>query len=168
MEEIVNRVANSALIVFDLEDYFPQEIVEFDISELLLEGILLREKDFRDKLSNYNWEQFEGKTVAIHCSTDAILPAWCFALVSSYLTSTALFVSQGSIEITLKFYYQQLIAQLDMAPYTEKAVILKGCSKKQVPAEAYVMAMQLLQRHAKSIMFGEACSAVPLYKKKNK
>ena len=163
--EIVNKVAQSSLEVFDLEDYFPKEtIVGIDISQWLLEGIVLKEKDFREALKNHQWNQYTNTLVYVYCSTDAILPAWATILVTSYLQE-ADFVALGTKENLLENYYQNILEKADYTIYQNKAVILKGCSKKPVPANAYIVAMQKLQQEARSIMFGEACSAVPLFKR---
>lgn len=167
MEEIINKVANSSLEVFDLEDYYPkQEMVTFDIAQFLFEGFLLKEKDFRAQLKDFDWNQFQDKYVALHCSTDAILPAWAFMLTASYLKPVAVKVVQGDIKMLKNGIYQDVIANIDFSFYQDKPVIIKGCSKKPIPEEAYVMAIQEMQQVARSIMFGEACSAVPIFKRK--
>ncbi len=167
MEEIINKVASSVLEVFDLEDYYPKGIrVQIDISEWLTEGFLLKEKDFREYLKNYNWSQYENQYVAIHCSTDAIIPSWAMILVTMYLAPFAKKITAGTIENLDTALYQEILPALDYSVYQDKPVILKGCSKKPVPMGAYLLSAQLLQPFAKSIMYGEACSAVPLYKKK--
>lgn len=165
-EEIINRVANSVLEVFDLEDYYPKGIrTQLDISQWLLDGFLLKEKDFREVLKNYDWSQFQDHYVAIHCSTDAILPAWAIILVTTYLSPYAKKVVSGNLYDLETALYQEILPTLDYSKYQDKPVIIKGCSKKPVPESAYIMAVQKLQPFAKSIMYGEACSAVPLYKK---
>lgn len=165
-EEIINRVANSALEVFDLEDYYPKgHRVQLDISQWLLEGLLLREKDFRESLRNHDWMQYQNQYVAVYCSTDAIVPAWAFVLVTLHLAPFAKKTVDGSVEDIDTALYQEILQALDYTVYQDKAVIIKGCSKKPVPMSAYVLAAQKLQPFAKSIMYGEACSAVPLYKK---
>lgn len=167
MDEIVNRVANSALQVFDLEDYFPKEkIVELDISQWLFGGFILKETEFRDQLKNHDWTQYNDTYVALYCSEDAILPAWAYALVSVHLQPHALKIVNGTNKDLLLSLYNDALNVLDYQPYQDKPVILKGCSNKPVPQEVYVLATQKLVPFAKSIMFGEACSAVPLYKKK--
>ena len=167
MDEIVNKVAQSALEVFDLEDYFPDDyVVELDISQWLEGGFLLKEKAFREKLKTVNWDSFEDKYVALNCKTEAILPAWTFALVTVHLSGFALKTIQGTKKEAIIVWYQDILNKLDYANYFQKPIILKGCSKKNVPNEVYVLAVQKLQQKTKSIMFGEACSAVPLYKKK--
>lgn len=167
MEEIVNRVANSALTVFDLEDYFPTApIVGIDLSQWLEGGFLLREKDYRERLKNEDWTQYNGQFVYVYCSTDAILPTWASLLVMTYLQPVAAFVQLGTQEELLSAYYEKYLANLDFTTYRDKPIILKGCSRKAVPESAYITALRYLQNEAKSIMFGEACSAVPLFKRK--
>ena len=166
MDEIVNKVANSVLEVFDLEDYYPSGIrTQLDISQWLLDGFLLKEKDFREALKNHDWSQFQNHFVAIYCSTDAIIPAWASILVTVYLSPFAKKVVFGNLIDLETSLYQEILSTLDYSKYQDKPVILKGCSKKPVPESAYIMAIQKLQPFPKSIMYGEACSAVPLYKK---
>ena len=166
MDEIINKVANSSLEVFDLEDYYPIGIrTQIDISQWLLEGFLLKEKDFREALKNYNWAQYENHFASIYCSTDAIIPAWATILVTTYVSPFAKKVVLGSLNDLETAMYQEILQTIDYSQYQEKSVILKGCSKKPVPESAYIVAVQKLQLFAKSIMYGEACSAVPLFKK---
>ncbi|MFZ4679633.1 MAG: DUF2480 family protein [Flavobacterium sp.] len=166
MDEIVNKVANSLLEVFDLEDYYPSGIrTQLDISQWLLDGFLLKEKDFREALKNHDWSQYQNHFVAIYCSTDAIIPAWASILVTVYLSPFAKKVVVGNLTDLETSLYQEILLTLDYSKYQDKPIILKGCSKKPVPESAYIMAIQKLQPFAKSIMYGEACSAVPLYKK---
>ncbi|MDI9310091.1 MAG: DUF2480 family protein [Limnohabitans sp.] len=167
MEEILNKVASSSLVVFDLEDYYQEGTrTQIDISQWLLEGFLLREKDFREALKNHDWSQYQNHFVAVDCSTDAILPTWASILVASHLQQYAKKIILGNIsEIDLHLYIEKIL-QVDFTVYANKPVILKGCSKKPVPKEAYIMAITQLQKVAKSVMFGEACSAVPIFKKK--
>jgi len=166
-EEIINRVTNSVLQVFDLEDYYPAgERTGLDISGWLWEGFVLREKDFREVLKNHDWEQYSGKYIALHCSTDAIVPAWAYMLITVHLQPFAKGVVQGSVEDINIELYREILNNLDYSQYENKPVIVKGCSKKPVPEEAYVMATSKLMPVARSIMFGEACSSVPLFKRK--
>ena len=154
------------LEVFDLEDYYPSGIrTQLDISQWLLDGFLLKEKDFREALKNHDWSQFQNHFVAIHCSSDAIIPAWASILVTVYLSPFAKKVVFGNLTDLETSLYQEILSTLDYSKYQDKPIILKGCSKKPVPESAYIMAIQKLQPFAKSIMYGEACSAVPLYKK---
>lgn len=167
MDEIINKVANSSLEVFDLEDYFPDEhVIELDISQWLFEGFLLKEKDFREQLKNFDWTTYQDKYVGITCSTDAVLPAWTFALVTVYLQNVALKIIQGNKEAITIAWYEDILSKVDYTPFKDKPVILKGCSNKPVPQAVYTLAIQKLMHHSKSIMFGEACSAVPLFKRK--
>jgi len=166
-DEIINRVANSVLEVFDLEDYYPKGYrVQLDISQWLFEGFLLREKDFREELKGHDWSQYQDQYVAVTCSTDAIIPAWATVLVALHLAPFAKRIVNGTIEDMDTALYQEVLAGIDYAIYKDKPVIIKGCSKKPVPMSAYVIAAQKLQPFAKSIMYGEACSAVPLYKRR--
>jgi hypothetical protein len=166
MDEIINRVANSALEVFDLEDYYLSGTrIQVDLSQWLAEGFLLKEADFREALKKHDWSQYQNQLVALHCATDAIVPAWASILVTSYLIPFAKQVVLGNLEDLETTLYAAILPTLDYTIYAEKPVILKGCSKKPVPESAYIMAIQYLQPYAKSIMYGEACSAVPLFKK---
>ena len=164
--EIVNRVANSALEVFDLEDYYPVgRRIQVDIAQWLFEGLLLREKDFREQLKNHDWAQYQDAYVAVNCSTDAIVPAWASILVTVHLAPFAKRIVNGTPEDIDTALYQEILPTIDYTPFADKPVIIKGCSRKPVPTSAYLLAAQYLQPLAKSIMYGEACSAVPLYKK---
>lgn len=165
--EIINKVANSALEVFDLEDYYPKgNRIQLDISQWLFEGFILREKDFRESLKNHNWTQYQDAFVAVNCSTDAIVPAWASILVTIHLTPFAKKITDGTIADIDTGLYQEILENIDYTIYKDKPLIIKGCSKKPVPMSAYVLAAQKLQPYARSIMYGEACSAVPLYKRK--
>ncbi|WP_172916817.1 DUF2480 family protein [Capnocytophaga canis] len=167
-QEIVNRVTKSALEIFDLEDYYPNERrLLLDIKEFLHEGFILREKEFREALDSYSWETYENAYVAIYCSTEAILPAWTFILIASKLQPYAKKIVQGDLQSLEVAIFQDIIAGVDISYLIDKPVIVKGCSKKTIPEEAYVMAVQRIQPIARSVMFGEACSAVPIYKRKN-
>jgi hypothetical protein len=167
MDEIQNRVASSALMVFDLEDYYPEGIkTQIDLAAWLTNGFLLKEKEFRQALAQHDWSQYQNHYVAIYCSTDAILPAWAEQLVAVQVLPFAKKVVLGTIDQLDELLYPELLATLDYSVYQDKPVILKGCSKKPVPQSAYILALHYLQPLAKSIMYGEACSAVPLYKKK--
>ncbi len=167
MEEIVNRVAESKLEVFDLEDYYPEGTrSHIDMAQWLEEGMLLREKDFGTALQNYNWNQYQDNYVSISCSSGAIIPAWASILVAVYLAPFAKLIVAGNSEAIDTMLYREILPKLDFSLYLNKPVIIKGCARKPVPANAYLLAAQLLQPVAKSIMYGEACSAVPLFKRK--
>ena len=165
-EEIVNRVAQSKLITFNLEDYYPKgQRFLFDISQWLYEGFVLREKEFRDEAKSHDWSQYQDQYVALNCSTDAIVPAWAYMLVSTYLEPYAKKVVIGDLENLDSHIYQEVIDRLDVSDLKDKPVIVKGCSHKPVPKNAYVFLINKLQPVVKSLMYGEACSSVPLYKK---
>lgn len=164
--EIINRVANSTLITFDLEDYYPVgERFLFDIKDWLHEGLVLREKDFRKKTSEYDWSVHQDQFVALTCSTDAIIPAWAFMLLGTYLQPHAGKVVSGDLLTLESTLYTEIIQNLDVSHLQNKSVIIKGCTNKPVPANAYILLIAKLQPIVKSLMYGEACSSVPLYKK---
>lgn len=166
-EEIVNRVANSKLMTIDLEDLYPKgERVLFDISKWLLEGIVLREKDFRKEAEEHDWSQYSNCYVALYCSTDAIVPGWAYLLLSLHLAPYASKVVVGSLENIETVIFSEIIDKLDVSEYQDKPVIIKGCTHKPIPENAYVLLAQKLHPVARSIMYGEACSSVPLYKRK--
>ena len=166
-DEIINKVTNSVLEVFDLENYYAKEIrTQIDVSQWLYEGFLLKEKDFREALKNHDWSQYENHYVAINCSTDAIIPAWASILVTIHVSPFAKKAVFGSLQDLETSLYQEFLSAIDYSKYQDKPVIIKGCSKKPVPESAYILAVQKLQPFAKSIMYGEACSAVPLFKRK--
>lgn len=165
-EDIFNRVANSKLITFDLEDFYPQgERVVLDIKDWLLEGLVLREKDFRSAAKAHDWSQYTGKYVALTCSTDAIIPGWAYMLLSTYLTPVTKKVVVGNLEMLETVLYTEIIRDLDVTELKGLPVIIKGCSRRPVPQNAYLLIINKLQPVAKSIMYGEACSSVPLFKK---
>ncbi|TMM58832.1 DUF2480 family protein [Maribacter algarum] len=166
-DEIVNRVAQSKLITFDLEDYYPEgERVVLDIKEWLHEGFILREKEFRNHVSEHNWEQYKNAFVALTCSTDAIIPGWANMLIASKLQPYAKKVVVGNLEQLETSLYQLAIEKIDVTLFQDKSIIIKGCSNKPVPPNAYLWITTKIQSVAKSIMYGEACSSVPLFKKK--
>jgi hypothetical protein len=166
-EEIINRVANSKLKVIDLEDYYPNgKRILFDIKDWLLEGLVLREKDFRIYVAEHDWSQYQDCYVALHCSTDAIVPDWAYMLISIELQDYSKLTVIGSLTELESILYTSIISDLDLSIYKDLPVIIKGCAHKPVPANALVLLSQRLKPVAKSIMFGEACSSVPLFKKK--
>ena len=167
-DEIINRVANSKLITINLEDYYPKgDRVLFDIKDWLLEGLVLREKDFRNQVSEYDWSQYRESYVALTCSSDAIIPGWAYMLISLQLEPFVKKVIIGNLEALETAIYQDVIKDLDVSEFIDKPLIIKGCSKKPVPENAYIMLATKLKPIAKSIMYGEACSSVPLFKKIN-
>lgn len=165
--EIINRVANSPLVTIDLEELFPDgKRMVFDISDFLFEGLILKEKDFRESLQNHDWASYQDAYVMLRCSTDAILPGWAYLLITTYLQPFAKEIVIGNEDELNEKLYQQIIENLDIEPYRNKKLILKGCSRKPVPENAYIMLANKLLPVAYSMMFGEACSTVPLFKKK--
>ncbi|HLV14863.1 MAG TPA: DUF2480 family protein [Xanthomarina sp.] len=165
-EEIINRVANSKLVVVDLEDYYQKgQRIVFDIKDWLYEGFVLREKDFRQQVSEHDWSQYKDCYVALTCTTDAIIPGWAYMLLTMELSAFAKKTVIGDLNLLETSIYQDIIQGLDIEEYRDKPLIIKGCTNKPVPENAYVMLSEKLKPIAKSIMYGEACSAVPLYKK---
>lgn len=165
-EEIINRVANSKLVTINLEDYYsPGERIVFDIKDWLLDGLVLREKDFRENAKNHDWSKYQNTYVALTCSTDAIIPGWAYMLVSTYLNPIAKKVVIGNLEQLETILYTEVLEKMDFSEYKDLPVIVKGCSRKPVPQNAYIQLINKLQPIARSIMYGEACSSVPLFKK---
>lgn len=163
---IVNRVSASALVTFDLEDYYqPGERVILDIAGQLHGGLILREKDFRDYVKNHDWSQYDGKFVAIVCSADAIVPTWAFMLVAIALQPYARKAVFGSLEDLEIQLFRSRLSSVNWDEYAGAKVVIKGCSKVDVPVAVYVEATAQIRRVAGSIMYGEPCSTVPLFKK---
>ncbi len=165
--EIINRVANSKLVTFNLEDFYPRgERVTFDIKDWLLEGLVLRETVFREKALAHDWSEYQDTYVALLCSTDAIIPAWAYMLLATHLQPFAKKVVTGDLELLETVLYTEIIKDLDVSALEGKPIIVKGCSHKPVPKNAYLLLIEKLQPVAKSILYGEACSSVPLFKQK--
>ena len=166
-ELLVNRVATSGLLTLNLEEWFPaEEIVAFDLKNYLFKELILKEKDFREALAAHDWAQYTDKNLALFCSADAIVPSWAFMLVAIKAAPFAKKIGHCRPEQFIEFAYQHALAQLDVTAYIDKRIVIKGCSQKPVPVSAYVELARLLTPVAKSIMYGEPCSTVPLYKKK--
>lgn len=167
--EIVNRVAKSPIKTLDLEAHYPKgPRVGLDISQWLEEGLILREKPFREALKAEDWEAYTGARIHLYCSTDAVVPAWAYMLITSHLQPFAGTVVVGSAELLETVLFQEAIKAIDPEEYRDKPVIIKGCSHLPVPTSAYVMALSHIREAARSIQYGEACSAVPLFKKPRK
>jgi hypothetical protein len=165
--EIVNKVANSGLISFDLEAYFHSgERVIYDIKDNLFMGLMLKEKEFRAFLKENNWSAYAGKNVAIISSEDAIVPTWAYMLLAIQLEPYANMVVFGGLEDLEKKLYEVALNQLDLDQFKDQRIVVKGCSNSKIPASVYVDLTMRLKPIAKSLMFGEPCSTVPLYKKK--
>lgn len=168
-KEIINRVSTSSLITFDLEEYYqPGERVLVDIKDQLYEGLILKEKDFREFIKQHDWSQYQNKFVAITCTTDAIIPTWAFMLVAIALRPYAKVIEFGTLENLEERLFQEALSTVNWSQFNNSKVVVKGCSKVNVPTSAYVHAVAKLQPIVSSLMFGEACSTVPLYKKKDK
>jgi hypothetical protein len=166
--EIVNRVSSSQLVTFDLEEYYTLgERVLFDIKTLLYQELVLREKEFRDFIKSHDWAQYQNKNVAITCSADAIVPTWAFMLVSSSLQPYAAQVVFGSLIELESELFKKSLDKVDWKKYQNAKVVIKGCGKIEVPVSAYVLATNRLRPVASSIMYGEPCSTVPVFKKKS-
>ncbi|MEL6923525.1 MAG: DUF2480 family protein [Bacteroidota bacterium] len=163
---LINRVAASGLITLNLEDFFPaQEVAQFDLKDYLYMELILKEKDFRTALKAHDWSQYEGKILTVFCSTDAIIPVWAYMLVTAYATPHAHDIFQGTPEVFYKVAFAKSLDAFDVSPYEQKRIIIKGCSNKPVPSSAYVELTKKLQPIAQSIMYGEPCSTVPIFKR---
>ena len=166
-EEIVNKVATSALVQLDLESYYPKEqIVLFDLKPHLFMGLILKEKEFRETLQNHHWTIYQDKLVAVTCTADAIIPAWAYMLVASYLQPVAIDFVFGSESEALKQRFISNIRQVDAERFRDQRVVVKGCGDVKIDEYAFLEITKKLRPVAKSIMYGEPCSTVPIYKAK--
>ncbi len=166
IEPIINRVEESDILVFNLEEFWDgHPIEELDIEPFLLEGLVVREKLFREKVRDFDWEQFEDAHVAVFCSTDAIIPTWAFMLIASRLEGIARSVTVGRKEDLIREHFARALAEADLEEYRDRPVVVKGCGSKIVPPSAYVAATRRLQEVASKLMYGEPCSSVPLWRK---
>ncbi len=164
---IVNKVAESSLITIDLEDFFPkEEVMVFDMKDHLFMGLILKEKDFRAALTNLNWEPYQNKLVALTCTADAIIPVWAYMLVAAYLEPIAKEVVFGNEQELINNIMTKNINSINTNEYADKRVVIKGCGDVKIPDAAYVHITHKLKPVVKSIMYGEPCSTVPVYKKK--
>jgi len=167
-EEIINRVSNSSIISLDLETLYPQgERVEYDMAQNLYQGLVLKEMDFRLFVKQHDWAQYEGKHVAVNCSTDAIIPTWAYMLMASKLQPYAQTVVLGDKEKLETVLFTKMLSEIDPEQYRDAKVVVKGCSNLPVPDAAYVELTTILRPVVASLMFGEPCSTVPVYKKKS-
>lgn len=164
---LINRVAESGLITLNLEDFFPKApFAAFDLKPYLFMELILKEKDFREVCKNFDWAQYQGKNLLVFCSADAIIPTWAYMLVTMYAAPFTENIFQGTKEEFLKAHYFNEIKNIDVTTFEDKRIVIKGCGNKPVPTEAYTALTQKLLPHAQSIMYGEPCSTVPIYKKK--
>lgn len=166
-DKIVNRVAQSGLITFDLATLETKgERVLFDMKDHLFHGLILREKDFRTFVREHDWSQYEGKNIAITCSTDAIIPSWAYMLLANQLEPYANEVVFGDLETLETILFRDAISKLDMEQFMDGRVMIKGCADIRIPESAFIYFTTKLSKVAQSIMYGEACSSVPIYKRR--
>lgn len=166
---IVNRVAKSALVSFNLEDFYhPGERVQYDLKDNLFQGLILKEKEFREFLRQHDWSKYQNKNVAITCSADAVIPQWAYMLLAVHIEPFAHMVVFGGLDSLEQSLFQQALANVNLNNFRDAKVVIKGCGEIPVPEFAYVEITRLLTGVAASIMYGEPCSTVPLYKKPKK
>lgn len=167
MDPIINKVADSGLVTIDLEElHVPGERVLFDIRPWLYEGLILREKDFREQIKELDWSAFSGKHVAVTCTADAIVPVWAYMLIAAALAPYAQRTVFGTLDHLENELFRERLAAMDISAFKDQRIIIKGCSHVPVPVSAYFQLTALLQPIVKSIMYGEPCSTVPVYKRK--
>jgi hypothetical protein len=165
MKEIKNRVAESKLVTIDLEDYYQQgNRVVFDIKDWLFQELILKENDFRESINNHNWSQYQDCFVALTCSVDAIIPSWAYLLITTKLVPFTKRIVVGNLTALETSIYQDIISSLPINEYKDKPIIIKGCANKPIPETAYIQLITKLLPIVKTIMYGEACSTVPLFK----
>lgn len=162
---IVNKVAKSGLKTIDLEEYYDETpIEEFDLKDFLYQGLIIREKEFRKTLDEHDWTRYAGSYIAVYCSSDAIIAPWAYMLVTTYAQVYATEVFYGSVDDVRYMLYSRKLNKIDWSQYEGKRVILKGCGDKPVPASAYLLATKNLLPYAERVMYGEACSFVPVFR----
>jgi hypothetical protein len=168
MEEtpIINRVAQSGIITLNLEEYLPKELVAFDMKDHLFQGLILREKDLRAFIKEHDWESYRGKAVALFCSADAIVPTWAYMLVANRLSGIAADVQFATPDAMRSNAVLKALHSLDPEEFRDKRVVIKGCGDDAVPMDAYVQVTRILSPVVKSLMYGEPCSTVPIFKRK--
>ena len=166
MGEIVNKVANSKLVTIDLEDYYPSgKRVLFDIKQWLFQELILKEKDFRESIDAFDWSTLQDSYVALTCSVDAIIPSWAYLLITTKAAPFTKKIVVGDLTLLETTIYQEIIKNFDISGIENRPVIIKGCANKPIPASAYTQLIEKILPIANSVMYGEACSTVPLYKK---
>lgn len=166
-DQIINKVAESGVVTLDLSQYIPsKDGVLFDIKEFLFAGLILKEKEFREALKKEAWEKYSNKNIAITCSADAIVPVWAYMLIVSYLQPHANEIIFGTENDLYAAIIIKNISKINTREFTDKRVVVKGCGDKKIDELAYVEATKILMPVVKSIMYGEPCSTVPIYKKK--
>ena len=164
--KLVNRVAESGLKTINLEDFFPiKEMISFDLKDYLFKGLILKEKEFRLALKEHDWSQYQDKIVLVFCSTDAIIPVWAYMLIANKVTPYAHDTFQGTQAEYLKAHYKNRIDQFEIDNFSDQKIVIKGCSEKPVPPAAYLELTKKLTPIVQSLMYGEPCSTVPIYKR---
>lgn len=165
-DEIVNKIAQSGLINIDLEELYPKgKRMSIDIAPWLFQGVILKEKDFREHIKNHDWAQYNDAYVNVYCSEDAIIPQWAWILVARSLNGRAVRTVFGNSEALEAILFESIIDQLNIEDYHGKKVIVKGCSDLPVPIQAFIKLTEKLTPVVQTLMYGEACSTVPIYKK---
>lgn len=166
METLENSVADSEIQVFNLAELWDENpVTEFDISQFLVEGLMLKEKEFREEVSAYDWTQHEEEHMALYCSTDAIIPTWAYMLIATKLKDVAASTTFGRADDLRREYYVQALDEVDWSAFEDRPVVVKGCGSEVVPEMAYVRATQKLQNVVHKLMYGEPCSSVPLWRR---
>ena len=166
-EPFINKVAESGLITLDLEKWYPRgEAAVFDMKDYLFMGMILKEKDFREALKQMDWSVYEGKNVAVTCSADAVIPVWAYMLVAAYLQPVAKEIVMGDEKELHKALFLKNLSSLNIEEYTDKRIVIKGCGETPIADYVYMEITKILRPVVKSIMYGEPCSTVPVYKKK--
>jgi fructose-1-phosphate kinase PfkB-like protein len=168
-DQIINRVANSPLITIDLEETLPELMVlEWDVKDVLFKGLILREKDFRGFVKEHDWSKYKNQLVALYCSADAIVPTWAYMILANKLEQNGAQVIFGTKAEVLARKYKDMIEEMDLEIYRDKMIVVKGCGDRDIPTDVYVQLTARLTPLVKSIMYGEPCSTVPVYKKPKK
>jgi hypothetical protein len=166
MEPVENRVADSEIAVYNLAELWDEQpVTEIDVAPFLVEGLMLKEEPFRDDVKAHDWSQYDGHHVAIHCSTDAIVPTWAYMLIAAKLEGVAASVTFGDEQDALNDYFVRALEEEDWSAYEDRPVVIKGCGSDIVPPVAYMIATQKLQQVARKLMYGEPCSSVPLWRR---
>ncbi|TJZ60589.1 DUF2480 family protein [Sphingobacterium olei] len=167
-ENIINKVAQSGLLTVDLANYAPKEdITVYDIKDNLFHGLILKEKDFRDFVKDHDWSSYQDKNMAITCSTDAIVPTWAYMILTNKLAPYAKSVHFGTLEEVQQRLFLEEVAKIDYSQYQDQRVVVKGCGDIYIPESAFILFTKQLSAVAKSIMYGEPCSTVPVFKRKS-
>ena len=165
-EVLINKVANSGLITINMEEWCPEGHIEsLDIKDYLFHGLILKEKEFRTAIKEKDWSLYKSKILCVYCSTDAIIPVWAFMLIAAATESIVKDLYWGTEEQFLSDHFRRIILDMDISPYKDQRIVIKGCSHKPVPASAYMDLTRKLKPHVQSILYGEPCSTVPVYKK---